>query len=169
MKPLAQLPCCCRGFPFHWVYTSKSFCICTATLTLWQPVAVPLSPMEGNCALAHLLPAASDNSVCRWVTGWKGCAFKNIKCVWADCACVYNPLLLIRDNSEVSRGGERGQGLTFWAVVSPAGRLTHTSVSGAVGYYFSPAKSALLCHHESVWVQLSVCERTSRRGWFQHE
>lgn len=107
-------------------------------------------PLWKVTALAHLLPAASDNSVCRWVTGWKGCAFKNIKCVRADCACVYNPLLLIRDNSEVSRGGERGQGLTFWAVVSPAGRLTHTSVSGAVGYYFSPAKSALLCHHESV-------------------
>lgn len=106
---------------------------------------MPLSPIEGYCALAHLLPAASDNSLRRWVTGWKGCAFKNLECVRADCAHVYNPLLLIRDNSEVSRGGE-----TFWAVVSPAGRLTHTSVSGAVGYYFSPAKSALLCHHESV-------------------
>lgn len=35
------------------------------------------------------------------------------------------PLLLIRDNGEFSRGGERGQGLTFRAVVSSVGRLTN--------------------------------------------
>ena len=52
--------------------------------------------------------------------------------------------------------GREGQGLTFWAVVSPVGR-SRTSVSGAVGHCFSPLQGALLCH----W----ICENTFNYLW----
>lgn len=82
-------------FPFHYMYTSKSSCICSTTLTSWWPLGMPLSPVEDYCALEHSLPAVLNNSPHHWGTGLKSCEFDNCECVQADfCICVYASITL---------------------------------------------------------------------------